>query len=1074
MSFGSPWQAQLIQFRKKSEYICHILGSWGAEYFVLETIKTLKRLSDEKHELFLLWTHDEKDRLVTLLGKDAELNRLEQERFQLKLLISDKVAALLAFLDTRDPNKSKTLIFVEQRVAASILSTILSNHPSTSAHFQSAPFVGMSNASSRKYRLPELLDLKVQSQALEGFRSSGYNIIVATNALEEGIDVQACNVVVCFDLPQSVRSFIQRRGRARAGKSGFALFFEKGDSHARLEEWRELERQLKSAYQDPAREKGNDTAQIPDQEFCLPRQPGTDLRPAFSFVRVGKHDELVRGTVTLPNGIDASIRVTHGERDWETERAAAIDAAFQCYKALYEARLINENLLPVTHDIDLELPQFERLGAEVEVDPEFDPWIGVRESWSTTSMHYVVTTFRFCSASDEQQISMAVALPCQPPPLRNMRAFWDPDTTVDISFRDKCKRDMKVSSELDLMRRITYLISRSTHSDFSTEERLDFLVLFLPHLDPSALPTWLKDNSGRISLLDSPIGALHSLRSGFLRSSQHGGQPALFVGWSAAQADDGDAGTKVEAIPLLKRRNFAHPITLKAHSSNESSATDAKYRHTTLYAAVECMIDRLPAEIARLNLLLPLILQQLQDSWTVRLLLDTVLEGIPCKNTELYLAALTPPSLQMRCNYDALEFLGDSIFKLLISVKLYEQHQNWPEGFLTRKRALLVSNEYLASAAKAVGLPRFIRTRQNSWKKWWPIYMSDLDREPKSTRRVRTKLLADVVEALVGAAFLDGRFELSRLCISKLVPMIDLPSPEFEIRPPDNWQEPAVGEVEEVVGYKFRHPLLLIEALTHPSFEGDHLVQSYQRLEFLGDAVLDAIMACHLMQGNRKWSSGDMTRIKAAMANGNLLGFFCLNFAHSSQSKSVQQNSLNKFQVIEEVRLLHLWQLMRCHPLVMHERCDKASERLSKYGDTIRHEIQSSLVYPWTHLASLRPDKFFSDIIESLIRAIYVDSKGSLDECISFLERIGIMAYLRRLTDEDVDVVHPRTRLDWKTGSSTLDYEMKKSRKDGKFSCSIKLDDTVFVQVDGYESSDEAIVFAAKTALLKLQNTELR
>jgi len=66
-------------------------------------------------------------------------------------------------------------------------------------------------------------------------------------------------------------------------------------------------------------------------------------------------------------------------------------------------------------------------------------------------------------------------------------------------------------------------------------------------------------------------------------------------------------------------------------------------------------------------------------------------------------------------------------------------------------------------------------------------------------------------------------------------------------------------------------------------------------------------------------------------------------------------------------------------------------------------------------LRSLRPEKFFSDIVKSLLGAIYIDSSGSLDECIDFLGRTGIIACFVRLTDEDVEVVRPRTKLEWIT-----------------------------------------------------------
>ena len=227
----------------------------------------LKKLSNENHELFFLWSHDERGHLLSLLGQDAVLNKLELERDAPQAVVSDKVATLLAFLGANDLPGSKTLVFVEQRVTASILSMILCHHPAVRGKFRSAPFVGLSNTSKRKYRMPELLQLNTQSQSLADFRANGKNIIVATNALEEGIDVQSCNVVICFDLPQNIRSFIQRRGRARAAKSVYALMFEELETHERLDEWEELERQLQLIYRNTLRERGQRILEDADDEF---------------------------------------------------------------------------------------------------------------------------------------------------------------------------------------------------------------------------------------------------------------------------------------------------------------------------------------------------------------------------------------------------------------------------------------------------------------------------------------------------------------------------------------------------------------------------------------------------------------------------------------------------------------------------------------------------------------------------------------------------------------------------------------------------------------------------------------
>ena len=347
--------------------------------------------------------------------------------------------------------------------------------------------------------------------------------------------------------------------------------------------------------------------------------------------------------------------------------------------------------------------------------------------------------------------------------------------------------------------------------------------------------------------------------------------------------------------------------------------------------------------------------------------------------------------------------------------------------------------------------------------------MSDLDVKTRSSRTVRTKVLADVVEALVGAAFVDGGLELARQCIHKFIPVITMVPPSFDTTVTHGREAPDVASMEAVVGYHFRRPFLLVEALTHPSCERDHLTQSYQRLEFLGDAALDAIIASKFVLHGGRTSPGDMTRIKAAMANGHLLGFFCLEYACSRHFSTVHEASRNNFSVTAASQRVHLWQLLRCHSEAVRDRRCESVKRFQTSGPSIRQQLNDGTIYPWLELTFLRPEKFFSDIIESLLGAIYVDSCGSLDECIALLKRLGIMAYLQRLIDEDVEVVHPRTKLDWKTGSRTVDCKVTRLREDGgKYSCAVIIDDQAFLEVDGFDSSEEAIVSAAKTALEKL------
>ena len=79
--------------------------------------------------------------------------------------------------------------------------------------------------------------------------------------------------------------------------------------------------------------------------------------------------------------------------------------------------------------------------------------------------------------------------------------------------------------------------------------------------------------------------------------------------------------------------------------------------------------------------------------------------------------------------------------------------------------------------------------------------------------------------------------------------------------------------LEERIGYKFRNPLLLAEALTHPSLR--HETQDYhfdnQRLEFLGDAVLQLVITEHLYSHFQSEAEGKLTKLRARLVSREAL-----------------------------------------------------------------------------------------------------------------------------------------------------------------------------------------------------------
>ena len=68
------------------------------------------------------------------------------------------------------------------------------------------------------------MDWKKQEKVLRQFRKHEFNLLIATNVVEEGLDIPECNVVCRFDFPDNVCSYLQSKGRARARDSIYYIF----------------------------------------------------------------------------------------------------------------------------------------------------------------------------------------------------------------------------------------------------------------------------------------------------------------------------------------------------------------------------------------------------------------------------------------------------------------------------------------------------------------------------------------------------------------------------------------------------------------------------------------------------------------------------------------------------------------------------------------------------------------------------------------------------------------------------------------------------------------------------------
>ncbi len=113
--------------------------------------------------------------------------------------------------------------------------------------------------------------------------------------------------------------------------------------------------------------------------------------------------------------------------------------------------------------------------------------------------------------------------------------------------------------------------------------------------------------------------------------------------------------------------------------------------------------------------------------------------GYRFRDAGLLRTALTPPSAGLPVDNQRLEFLGDSVLHLCVSLLVYREHPQWAEGALSKLRGLLVCTDALHQWARDLGI--------------------ELGRGPRSPRKPgavdQRNPLADSVEALLAAVFLD-------------------------------------------------------------------------------------------------------------------------------------------------------------------------------------------------------------------------------------------------------------------------------------------------------------------------------
>ena len=166
--------------------------------------------------------------------------------------------------------------------------------------------------------------------------------------------------------------------------------------------------------------------------------------------------------------------------------------------------------------------------------------------------------------------------------------------------------------------------------------------------------------------------------------------------------------------------------------------------------------------------------------------------GYTFKNKDLLRQALTHSSyanerrINKIGNYERLEFLGDAVLELASSEFLYREHSQLSEGNLTKLRASMVCEPALAFCARDIRLEEFILLGKG---------------EENTGGRKRDSITSDVMEAVIGAIYLDGGMTPARAYIDRFI-LSDLEHKRLFYDSKSNLQEIAQGKLKKDLEYE--------------------------------------------------------------------------------------------------------------------------------------------------------------------------------------------------------------------------------------------------------------------------------
>nr|CAG8438547.1 9096_t:CDS:2 [Entrophospora candida] len=1037
-----------------ASYALSTLGPWCSdriwESILEEKDRNKERLDVKKFDMGLLQEYDE-EKLITQKAL-AVLDKWVFKKPELDhSMLSPKVIQLIEILACfKEHNGTEKnfcgIVFVERRHTANVLNFLI-KEIGVLDFIKSAVLVGHGTNENGDINMR----FKEQNKTIEEFRKGQINLLIATNVAEEGLDIQPCNLVIRFDFFNTLRAYIQSRGRARRKDSKYIVMIEQGNlkEEGILKEMKIAEESMKKwcrmlpedrallSYESAVSLIHYYCSSLPGDNYCI-------LQPEFKIER--EHSGY-SCQLTLPS--NAPFR-TESSHVCESRHKAKKVAAFKACIRLYNLKALNDHLLPeiewveedhemkptrdnglITENIEnikitektenienIKITEITKNAENINITEKTENIENIKITETMEKTENIVNaentenikttettektekteniidvekipkelyiTIIKLELEDEKYDGQCYRTLCllsrkQIPQVPSTTLFFHSNAKILNIF--PYSKPIKIELEkLEMLFKFTLrLFTSIVNKEFACDiDKFSYLVAPLTQYAPihensfdfidwcevekAITHKHLKIELDDVSKLEDAVIIDYSdnLRRYFVQSICYDLNPLSPIPQGMAIREKGCQNfgefykktfeLEVENLdqPLIKVKkisrvmNFLQPIP--------GALPILKGRTATYVIPEFCKEYSIKASVFRSALLLPSIFTRL-DSQLLALELKHRLD-LPIDD-EFMLSALTTPSANMEMNYERLETLGDSFLKFCVTVRLYVSFPEKHEGQLHNQRIRIICNKTLYRSAKRLRLYEHINSLPFNRRAWRPANMMTITDDPENSKKNRVhdladKTLADVVEALLGAAYLTGEEQAGLKCARALeVPFDDIT--EWEQFSQWNKNLPRVSikdhksvdikRIEEICGYTFNNKNLIAEALTHASLPNS-TTSCYQRLEFLGDAILDFLTVKYLYEKYPDSPPGIITDLKDASVNNQILGAICEVVGlqkHIIHFSSKLLSAITNFSsIIEDMR-----------------------EKNEDYG-----EYWSDLEVP----------KVMSDVIESMLGAIFVDS----------------------------------------------------------------------------------------------------